>query len=474
MPGKRTATRLSAVALGLWSVLASAQAMEGGGGEIPRRLAPEQRAALVGSLRVAPEVVEALEARGAARVIVALEVRDEGSGRALERFPGPRERAALRRTGDDVLAAAGAHFLPIHRLRSLPAMTGAADVEGTLALAAHPAVRAVSPDLPQRAFLAQSLPLVGIPALRVQGVRGAGVTVAVIDTGVDFRHRALKKARVGEACFCSAPAGGCCPNGGEEQTGRNSAADGHGHGTHVAGIVASRGKAGAPKGAAPRAKLVAVRVLGADGSGFSSGTVAALDWLLTERPDVDVVNLSLGTDQLFKGTCDNKGAGVGAIYGAAVDALRERGTLVVAASGNGGSRRKMSMPACLTGAMSVGAGFDADFPLIDAGICLQVDAGPDDVACFSNRPRQLDIVAPGVLITSTRLRRGSTEQAGTSQAAPHVAGCAALLAGAFPAATPADLLAAMVDGGVPIADERGRPFPRLDCAAAAALLESGP
>lgn len=458
------AARVAIVLLGLSAGAVAAQHAA------PGRLAPEQRAALEESLRVEPEVVDTLDAWGAARVVVALEVRDEASGRVLERFTGPRERAALQRTGDEVLAAAGAHFLPFHRLRSLPAVSGAADVDGALALARHPAVRTVTLDLPQQAFLEESVPLIGVPPLRSAGLRGKGVTVAVIDTGVDFRHRALKKARAGEACFCTASEGGCCPNGLEEQSGPKSAADGHGHGTHVAGIVASRGKARAPKGIAPRARLVAVRVLGEDGSGFASGTLAAIDWLLTERPDVDVLNLSLGTDRLFKGSCDNKGGGLGRVYGSGVDALRARGTLVVAASGNDGSRRKMSMPACLQGAVSVGAGFDAEYAGI-SGSCTQSQPGPEDVACFSNRPKQLDLVAPGAFITSTGLRRGPATKAGTSMATPHVAGCAALLAGGFPASTPTRLLAAMVDGGAPIADERGRPFRRLDCEAAAVILE---
>ena len=447
---------------------------EAAAGEGSRWLEPGQRDALERSTRVEPEVVGELAARGAARVIVALEVREPATGAVLERFAGPAQRAALRRTGDEVRAAAGAHFLPIRQLRSLAALSGAADVEGVLALASHPAVRSVSLDLLQRASLQESLPLIGVPPLRAAGFKGAGVTVAVLDTGVDFRHKALKKARRAEACFCSDDAGGCCPNGGEEQGGKKSAADGHGHGTHVAGIIASRGKAGAPKGVAPRAKLVAIRVLDEEGSGFVSGALAGLDWLLTERPDVDVVNLSLGTTQLFKGICDGKGGGLGRVYGAAVDALHQRGTLVVAASGNEGSRKKMSMPACLRNTVSVGAGFDDTYDFINAGICSQVQPGPMDVACFSNRPKKLDLVAPGVFITSTGLRRGSATAAGTSQATPHVAGCAALLLGAQPDAGPAGVRQSMLQTGGPVVDDRGRRFPFLDCEAAAAHLLSQP
>lgn len=442
--------------------------------DVGRWLSPEQREALEGAPGIEHDVVEQLDVRGAARVVVELEVRDPATGEVMTRFGEPRARAELAREGDRITAAAGPHLVVSHRLRAVPAVTGAADAAGLLALAAQPGVRSVGLDLAQRAYLAESLPLIGVPPLRAEGLRGAGVTVAVIDTGVDFKHRALKKARKDEHCFCSNQEGGCCPNGLEEQAGRMSATDGSGHGTHVAGIVASRGKAGAPRGVAPRSKVVAVRVLGPTGSGFASGTIAALDWLLTEHADVDVVNLSLGSNQLFKGVCDGKSGALGAVYGAAVDALRERGTLVVVASGNDGSRKKMGLPACLGGATSVGAGFDGPYVSIDAGFCRQSNIGPDDVACFSNRPKRLDLVAPGVLITSAALGHGSADEAGTSQAAPHVAGCAALLAGAHPEATPAEIEGAMIDGGVPVRDNKGRRFPRLDCEAAAALLETSP
>lgn len=442
--------------------------------DAPRWLSPEQREALERSPVIEPGVVDQLGLHGAVRVVVQIEVQDPATALPRTRFDDVAARAELAGESDRIAAAAGAHFVVTHRLRSLPALTGAADAEGLAALAVQPGVRSVGLDLPQSASLAESLPLIGVPPLQAEGLQGAGVTVAIVDTGVDFKHRALKKARRDEHCFCSDAAGGCCPNGLEEQGGRKSASDDNGHGTHVAGIVASRGKAGAPKGVAPRAKLVAVRVLGPTGTGFSSGTLAALDWLLTEHADVDVVNLSLGSNQLFKGACDNKAGTAGTLYAMAVSGLRERGTLVVAASGNDGSRKKMGLPACLRDATSVGAGFDGPFFSIDAGFCSQTDIGPDDVACFSNRPKNLDLVAPGVLITSTALHRGSADKAGTSQASPHVAGCAALLLGAHPEASPADVEGAMIDGGVTVRDNKGRRFPRLDCEAAASLLEPTP
>jgi subtilisin family serine protease len=216
---------------------------------------------------------------------------------------------------------------------------------------------------------------------------------------------------------------------------------------------------------------VGVKVLSDEGMGLSSNSLAALDWIVTERPDVDVVNMSLGTEVLFRGFCDNRGFGT--LYSVPVNALAARGVLVAAASGNDGSRKKMSMPACLRGTVAVGAGFDTDYAAI-TGPCEQVAPGPGDVACFSNRPKQLDLVAPGAFITSAALRRGAATQAGTSMASPHVAGCAALLASGFTGVSGDEIAAAMVDSGAPVVDNRGRRFPRLDCEAAADLLGARP
>ena len=139
------------------------------------------------------------------------------------------------------------------------------------------------------------------------GVGGAGMTAAVIDSGIATRHTDFLGRIVGEQCFCSVGTG-CCPNGSTSQSGAGSAEDDHGHGTNVAGIIGGAGTV-APRGALPQAQLIAVKVLDRSGRfNSTSDIVAALDWLATQHPEVDAVNLSLGTDTLLSGDCDGNAA----------------------------------------------------------------------------------------------------------------------------------------------------------------------
>ncbi len=436
-------------------------------------LTDEQRARLELGGRLGPEVVEILDRDGLARVVVTFAVPSAAGARRTS-FGSGEARADLRRAADELLAAiAGGDFRLVHRYRWVNALAGVVRPEGALALADHPLVTAIGADLPQRAQLPQAGPLIGVPGLRDLGLRGRGVTVAVLDTGVDFQHPALRRARRAERCFCSKD-DGCCPNGGASQEGEGAAADEEGHGTHVAGIVASRGKGGAPRGVASRAKLVAVRVLNAAGSGFVSDALAGLDWLLDERPDVDIVNMSLGTNP-FKAPCDHRGHGLGEIYASLIGNLVERGVMVFASSGNDAKRRKMGMPACIDQVISVGASYDEDFSgfLFTYQECVDISPSPPDLTCFTNSPRQLDLAAPGIIITSAALERGSVDSGGTSQASPMAAGCAALLREAFPQATPAEVESALEGSGEVATDPKtGRDYPRLDCLDALALLSS--
>jgi len=425
-------------------------------------LSREQRLELIRGGRVEAPVITALDERGAARVIVQF----------VDVAPAaPMSRAAI----DRVLADLPRESLaPVGYMRSLPAIAALATSEGILGLAARAEVRGVFLDLPVRTQLAEAVPLTGLLALHQMGQKGKGVRVAVIDTGIDFTQPSLRPARRSEQCFCENDLGGCCPNGLSEQSGAGSAVDDSGHGTLVAGIVASRGRGGAPRGTAPKAKIVAIKTLGADGSGFVSNSFFALDWILEVRSDVSVVNMSLGSDRLFGGRrCDTKGNGIGEIYAFLVDALRERGTMVVAASGNDG-KKKMSMPACIENVISVGAYYDSDFAgTANWGICQDLGGSPNELTCFSNAGKRMDMAAPGAFITSVSSDGGTATVGGTSMATPMVTGCLAVLMKAFPTALPDDLEAALK--GSPRRATHvpsGRGYPSLDCESAFAILEA--
>ncbi|MBW2386770.1 MAG: S8 family serine peptidase, partial [Deltaproteobacteria bacterium] len=116
------------------------------------------------------------------------------------------------------------------------------------------------------------------------GVTGAGVNVAVLDSGIDTDHPELANDLVEERCWCRGGVGmtGCCPNGFNTQIGPGSAEDDSGHGTNVIGVITSA------LGVAPNSGIVALRVLDSSGEGNFSDIDAALDWLLDNHVSLAV------------------------------------------------------------------------------------------------------------------------------------------------------------------------------------------
>lgn len=210
--------------------------------------------------------------------------------------------------------------------------------------------------------------------------QGEDVRVAVVDSGIDVDHPDLED-RI---------AGGYCAFAGSYD-------DENGHGTHVAGTIAATGAEGGVLGVAPRAELLSVKVLNARGSGSLSHLLEGLAWIAEQR--VQIVNMSLGSPvpSLFV----RRG----------VSKLTEQGVLLIAAAGNSGPRENtVGYPAGYEEVISVGA--------VD-------EAGR--VARFSSRGRSVDVVAPGTNVLSTWLDDRYRRLDGTSMAAPHAAGIAALL-----------------------------------------------
>ncbi|MCU0672549.1 MAG: S8 family serine peptidase [Myxococcota bacterium] len=333
-----------------------------------------------------------------------------------------------------------------------PRLVPALGVLGTTAEAAsiaqHPNVLRVEADVAGGGALREAVPLAGFEPTLASGFDGGGLVVAVVDTGFDPTHPDLADALVGEACFCP----GCCPDGTSQQRGAGAARDDNGHGSLVAGVLTSDGVV-APAGATPGIDVVAVRVLDSSNR-FASimQVVSGLDWLATEAPPVDVVNVSLGTDLLFETACGEGEAWEIALR-SAVDVLVERGITVVASSNNAGSSTGIAAPACLPNVIAVGA---------------IVDVGPNrgGIAAFSNQNALVDLVAPGALITSVAIGGRTASVSGTSFASPLVAACAALVHAEDPTRTPSDVRAILTDSGRTVLDIRnGLTFPVLDCGA---------
>ncbi|TWD80663.1 subtilisin family serine protease [Kribbella amoyensis] len=270
-----------------------------------------------------------------------------------------------------------------------------------------------------RPVLDKSVPQIGAPAAWQAGYEGSGVEVAVLDTGVDSTHPDLAGKIQQAQDFSGSPTG---------------PVDHFGHGTHVAATIAGTGAGanGTRKGVAPKADLLVGKVLGDDGYGYDSWIIAGMEWAAAEG--AKVVNMSLGG-----GATD----GTDPLSQAVDDITAQTGTLFVVSAGNEGQDQSIGTPGAAASALTVGA----------------VDRN-DQLADFSSRGPRLgddglkpEITAPGVDIVAARAAGTAmgapvdnlyTAASGTSMAAPHVAGAAALLAQAHPDWTADQLKNALV------------------------------
>ncbi|MFE2442737.1 S8 family peptidase [Stenotrophomonas sp. NPDC087984] len=227
---------------------------------------------------------------------------------------------------------------------------------------------------------------------------GEGVTAYVIDTGVRTSHKDFE---------------GRATSGFDAVDNDDSADDGNGHGTHVAGTIA-----GAEHGVAKKAKVVAVRVLDDQGSGTTEQVVAGIDWVTEHHEGPSVANMSLG------GTPDEA-------LDAAVQKAIDSGVTFAVAAGNESSDASQSSPARVKDAITVASSTDKD-----------------EQSDFSNYGDVVDIYAPGSDITSDWNTGDDATNtiSGTSMATPHVVGAAAVYLSGHQDAKPADVAKALTDG----------------------------
>lgn len=359
-------------------------------------------------------------------IVQAAAVAGSSGGSARSAAPTEQNWATSGITPDRKLESVGAvaDVLPKGRAAKLldalaPAGTGASAKK-----ADSGSVGYVWLDQPVRTSDADSSPQIGAPEAWEAGFTGAGVTVAVLDTGIDATHPDLDEVVVGERDF----------------SGKGNVVDGDGHGTHVASILAGSGEAsdGVNKGVAPDADLLVGKVLDDNGDGTLSGVIEGMEWAAAEG--ADVVNLSLGS--LF--------FDVPSPDAVAVDELTEQfGTLFVVSAGNYGElgQGTVGSPGIAAKALTVGAVDDAD------EVTVYSSRGGADAGLL--KP---DVVAPGDGIVAARAA-GTTggdvvddlhvALSGTSMAAPHVAGAAAVLKQARPDLSATALKSALMGSAVP-------------------------
>ncbi|HEX2132995.1 MAG TPA: S8 family serine peptidase [Actinophytocola sp.] len=288
--------------------------------------------------------------------------------------------------------------------------------------------------------LEQSVPQVGAPEAWAAGFRGDGTTVAVLDTGYDATHPDLRGV-VAQA---------------RDFTGEGPATvDTVGHGTHVASTIAGRDDR--RTGVAPGATLLVGKVLGESG-GTEANVIAGMEWAVAQG--ADVVNMSLGS-----GPTDGTD-----LVSQRLNALSaSSGTLFVVSAGNYGARGTIGSPGSADRALTVGS--------------VTKD---DELSVFSSQgPRTGDhglkpeIAAPGSDIVAARAEGTNpassvderyARMSGTSMAAPHVAGAAAILAGQHPEWTAEQLKSALVGSARRLAgvDTYAQGAGRLDVARAVA------
>jgi subtilisin family serine protease len=380
----------------------------------------------------------------------------------------------IARSGDELdreLRPAGVTVLT--RYSHLPILHLRVPAEALSRLASDPRVGSVSPNRVARATRADGKALMHTAALASAGYSGAGITVAVLDSGVDYNHAELSPGGT-DTSAKTIKGADVIDNDGDPM-------DEEGHGTAVAGIIA-----GASGGVAPAARIYAVRILDNEGNGTGSQIIAGVNDVVARvaggNPfNIKVVNMSLGgyfEDGVPPQPCDDDIPELAIPFSTLVAA----GVLPVVSGGNGGCTDGVAWPACITSTLAVGAVYDANIgsasyqedQCTPSG-CTDSTTAADTIACFSDSGAELDVWAPSFCATTTA-RGGGFESCfgGTSASAPYASGVAALLTHAVPARSATALHSAITNSGVDLTDARNgitRKSVRAD--SALATLQSG-
>ena len=316
-------------------------------------------------------------------------------------------------------------------------------------------------------LLSESAPLINVTYVwNNLNYTGDGQTICIVDTGIDYTHPDLGN------CTQSQFLAGNCNKvpGGYDYVLINDEdpMDTQGHGTHVAGIVASQNET--YKGIAPDAKIVAVRscmtIPLIELTVCLSGNIKkGLQWCYNNRTtfDISVVSMSVGGGKYGPGNCTEDWAD------SEINDLYNVGIPTIIASGNNGYTDGIAYPACSPNAISVGS-----------------TKKSDTISSFTNRASNLDLLAPGGTlpnthscptnnyICSTQLGGGFIGYTGTSMATPHVAGAAALMLEKNSTLTPDQIKQILQATGKSIWDPDTQTiYPRIDVAAAIGNGSSG-
>ena len=320
--------------------------------------------------------------------------------------------------------------------------------EALVDLLNDPNVKAVYPNRINQPTTMESLPLINQPQANTKGFNGTGSSVAVLDTGVNYLHSDFGCTAV------NTPSNTCRVVYSFDSAPDDGSLDDNGHGSNVSAIVSK---------VATKTKIIGIDVF-RSGSAYDSDIIAGINWAVNNAKtyNIKAINLSLGVPGVkYKSECSNSS------YGTAFANARAAGVVPVVATGNDAFPDGISSPACVAGAVRVGAVYDSNIGGVSWGNpvkCSDPTTAADKVACFSNGGSLVTLLAPGAMITA-----GGYTMGGTSQATPHVAGAIALLRAnsVTPTETIDQTINRLKTTGKPITDSRtGLVFPRIDLLAA--------
>jgi subtilisin family serine protease len=366
------------------------------------------------------------------------------------------QRVAIAAAQDrlmETLRGTGAEL--VHRYETIPFQVLSVTPAALGRLLTSDLVSGVTPDRLLRPTLAESVPLIQADQAWAVGYTGAGIAVAIVDTGIEATHSFFGGRVVAEACFSSNEQGlatSLCPNAQPTQVGPGASApytcaglDGCDHGTHVAGIAAGSGSAfsGVAKGASLIGVKVFSRINAAACGGapclaaFTSDVDTGLEHVLSLQSAYRIasVNMSLGDGVRYtsQAQCDSDNASTKAV----IDNLRSVGIATVIASGNESYSDGIAGPGCVSSAVAVGS-----------------TTKQDAISSFSDSSPLLDLLAPGSSINSSITGNAFGVKSGTSMAAPHVTGAWAILKQLKPTASVAEVLSAFQTSGLGLTDPR--------------------
>ncbi|MHA1250671.1 MAG: S8 family serine peptidase [Candidatus Helarchaeota archaeon] len=248
-------------------------------------------------------------------------------------------------------------------------------------------------------------------------INGSGIVVAILDTGIDITHPDLSGSVVFSKSFVE---------------NNSSPVDDNGHGTHIAGIIAGRGRVNAyVKGVAPGVKLLNYKVLDYNNRGYESWIISAIEWAVENGSDI--INLSLAANETGDGMDP---------LSQMIDWAISQGVIVCCASGN--IHEKYSISKCGTSDLAITVGVSTKYDTIWS------NTGGGPTLDLRLKP---DILAPGVNILSCKLGGGYIEMSGSSQATAHISGVCALIKQIHPEWTVREVKKALLNGALDLGGE---------------------